>query len=45
MKNNYLLVFFKDYIISHHIKSLIGAVHARGREGTLLDYCWYYGWK
>jgi hypothetical protein len=45
MKNNCLLVFFKDYLIFSIIKSLKGAVHARGRKSTLLDYCGYDGWK
>jgi hypothetical protein len=45
MKNNSSLVFFKDYLTFSIIQIPKGAIHARGRKSTLLDYCRYYGWK
>ncbi len=45
MKNICSLVFFKDYLTFSFIQILKGAIHARGRKSTLLDYCGYNGWK
>jgi hypothetical protein len=45
MINYDFLFFFKDYLTFPPIQFLKGAIHARGRKSTLLDHCWYYGWK